>query len=263
MLRRLMMEEPPSRLAIWSRRLVLFALAVALLAIVLGRGGIVETVPGLVIMGGAVVTAGLGILLALAAFVVIWLNGNPGFGKALAACVLGGALIAYPVLVAVQGYRLPTLADISTDPQDPPRFEVVARLRGRGANPVQYEGAAAAEKQRAAYPDIEPLRFSSTPQEVYTAVLEVVTRRKWPVVEARAPQTGRRDGHIEAVARSLIMGFREDVAIRVRAVANGSVLDIRSASRYGRHDLGGNAQRIRGLVEAIEEELGSAQPTRR
>lgn len=261
MLRRLTVDEPPSRLAIWSRRLVLFALAVALLAIVLGRGGIVETVPGLVIMGGAAAVAALGVVLALAAFVAIWVNGNPGFGKALTACMLGVALIAYPALVVLQAYRLPAIADISTNTQDPPRFRVVARLRPAGANPVDYPGAATAEQQRQGYPDIVPLRFGSTPLEVYTAVLDVVTKRKWPVVDARAPQAGR-EGHIEAVARSLVMGFREDVVIRVRAVAGGAVLDIRSASRYGRHDLGGNARRIRSLVEAIEEELGSGQPAR-
>ncbi len=45
--------------------------------------------------------------------------------------------------------------DITTDPLDPPRFDVLARLRPRGT--VEYAGLYAAELQRQAYPDIEPL----------------------------------------------------------------------------------------------------------
>ena len=77
-------------------------------------------------------------------------------------------------------------------------------------------------------------------------------KRKWRVVVDRPPQPGRRDGQIEAVARTPIMGFRDDVAIRVRPEDDGARIDVRSASRYGRHDLGTNASRIRGLLEEID-----------
>ena len=49
------------------------------------------------------------------------------------------------------------------------------------------------------------------PQAAYDAALAVVNKRRWRVVDARAPQAGRREGHIEAVARTPIMGFRDDV----------------------------------------------------
>ena len=45
--------------------------------------------------------------------------------------------------------------DITTDALDPPRFDVLARLRPRGT--VEYAGLYAAEQQRKAYPDVEPL----------------------------------------------------------------------------------------------------------
>jgi uncharacterized protein (DUF1499 family) len=82
--------------------------------------------------------------------------------------------------------------------------------------------------------------------------MAVITRRKWRVVVDRPPQPGRRDGQIEAVARTPIMGFRDDVSIRIRPDDDGSRIDVRSASRYGRHDFGGNASRIRSLLEDIE-----------
>ena len=257
MVRRLVLEEPPSQLAIWARWFALFALIVAALAVVLVRGGFVEAIPGFIVLASALLIAAIGVVLALAAFVVIWMDGNPGLGRALAAFFVGAALLAYPAYLGVQSYRLPALTDVTTDTADPPRFEAVARLRPRDANPVAYPGAEAAQKQRAVYPDIAPLQLDATPQDSYDTALDVLTKRRWRVVDARAPQAGRRDGRIEAVARTTLMGFRDDVVVRVRASSGGSRVDVRSASRYGTRDFGSNAKRIRALLEEIEENTGN------
>ena len=59
---------------------------------------------------------------------------------------------------------------------------------------------------------------SATPQAAYDAALAVITKRTMArCVDARTPQAGRREGRIEAVARTAIMGFRDDVVVRVRA----------------------------------------------
>jgi len=257
MIRRLALEEPPSRLAIWSRRLALFALVVALIALIIVRGGFVEAIPGFVVLLGALAIAGAAILSALGAFVVIWRNGNPGLGRALGGALIGILLIAYPAFIGARGYALPKLSDVTTDTADPPRFEAIARVRPREANPIAYPGPGAAQMQRTAYPDIAPLQLAATPDEAYRGALEVVKTRKWAVIDERSPQGGRRDGRIEAVARTTIMGFRDDVVIRIRRSSDGAVIDIRSASRYGQRDFGSNARRIRSLVEDIEEEVGS------
>jgi hypothetical protein len=88
-------------------------------------------------------------------------------------------------------------------------------------------------------------------QRAYELTLELINRRKWRVVDARAPQPPRREGKIEAVARTPIMGFREDVAVRVLPDGDGSRVDIRSSSRYFESDLGSNAARITKLIEDI------------
>jgi uncharacterized protein (DUF1499 family) len=165
----------------------------------------------------------------------------------------------------VKAYHLPRIADITTDPIDPPRFETIGRLRSREANPVAYAGLYAAELQKAAYPDIGPLDTDVTAQQAYDAAMKVIAKRRWQVINARAPvaQQGRqaaRDGYIEAVARTPIMGFRDDVAIRVRATSEGARVDIRSASRYGQHDFGTNAARIRALVDDIDDNASPDKP---
>eukprot|EP01035_Chromulina_nebulosa_P004051 gene4051-5535_t len=140
----------------------------------------------------------------------------------------------------------------SPDPFDPPRFEALARLRtGDGANTAVYAGLYSAELQRAAYPDIEPVDLDVPVQRAYEVALGVITKRKWLIIDERAPQPPRRIGRIEAVARTPIMGFREDVTIRVSPDGDGSRIDIRSSSRYFEGDFGSNATRVARLIEDI------------
>jgi len=258
MARRRITEQPPSRLAIWSRRIALFSLAATFIAIIVVRSGALESVPALSTLGGALALAMLAILLAFGAAVSIWKDGVGGIGEAVTGLLIGLALIAYPLYVGVKAYKLPAIYDITTDPIDPPRFDAIARLRPRDANPVTYAGLYTAEQQRTAYSDIEPDMTSVSPQEAYDAAMKVITKRKWHVVDARPPQgTAPRDGLIEAIARTPILGFRDDVAVRVRATHEGARIDVRSASRYGRHDLGTNAARVRALIEDIDDVLAT------
>jgi uncharacterized protein (DUF1499 family) len=255
-LRRRVIDDPPSKLAIWSRWLALFAIAVAFLALILVRGGFIETVPGMIVFSGGIAVAVIGASLGVGALVVIWIYGSPGLGKAVFAVVAGALLSAYPLYLLVSSIGLPPLVDITTDTADVPRFETIARLRPRGANAAEHPGMLAVQQQRAAYPEIVPLDVTSSPEEVYNAALAVINKRRWRIVDARTPQAGRRDGRIEAVARTLIMGFRDDLVIRVRALRGGGArVDMRSASRYGTRDFGTNARRIRSLIAEIEEEL--------
>ena len=257
MARRRIADEPTSRLAIWARRCAFFALTATILSILIVRSGILEPIPALATFGGALVFAVLGIVLAFGAFIVVWKDGIDGIGLAFAAIGIGVALLGYPAYLGYAAYKLPRINDITTDPIDPPRFDVLARLRPRGT--VEYAGLYAAEQQRKAYPDIEPLSVDAAPKAAYDATMAVVQRRKWRVVVDRPPQPGRRDGLIEAVARTPIMGFREDVAIRIRPEDDGSRIDVRSASRYIQHDFGGNASRIRSLLEDVEARTESEE----
>lgn len=249
--RRRFPEQTTSRLAVWARRIAVFALVAALLSIVIERAGIFEIMPVLATFGAALVLAVFAILLALAAFVVIWRQGCGGIGHVATALLTSLALLAYPAWLGVKAWRLPMIADITTDPIDPPRYEAIARLRTRQANPVAYAGLYAAELQKSAYPDIEPLVVALPPRAAFEATRALIVKRRWQIINERAPD--RRDGLIEAVARTPIMGFRDDVVVRFRAVPDGTRIDARSSSRYGRHDFGTNAARLKSLIEDIDE----------
>ena len=260
MARRLYPDQPTSRLALWARRLALFSLAAALLSVAIVHSGLLEVRPALATFGAALLLAVVALLLAFAAFVVIWKDGLGGMGAALSGIGMAAALLAYPTYLVYHTWDLPWIYDITTDPIDPPRYDTLAKARSRDANPTIYAGLSAAERQMEAYPDIEPITTDLNARQSYEVALAVVTKRRWRVVEARSPDPSRREGRIEAVARTALMGFRDDVIVRVRTEAQGSRIDIRSSSRYGTFDFGANADRIRNLIDDILAAMALQRP---
>ena len=252
-------SEPVSSLASWARNLAVFSVVAVLVSIIIVRFGFLEMKPALATFFGALACAGLSILVSFAAFAAIWQNGSRGMSRILLALLIDTVVLAYPAYLAVQYRRLPPIHDITTDPIDPPRFEALAPLRtGDGTNPAVYAGLYSAEQQRLAYPDIETVELDVPAQRAFDITKRLVAKRKWLVIDEREPQPPRRLGRIEAVARTPIMGFREDVSIRVTPDGDGSRVDIRSASRYFESDLGSNAARVAKLIDEINTAADSA-----
>jgi uncharacterized protein (DUF1499 family) len=244
--------EPVSSLASWARNLAVFAVVAVVVSILIVRFGFLEPKPAVVTFFGGLAIASLSILFGLAGFASIWQNGSRGMARILLAFLIDGAILAYPAYLALQYRKLPAIHDITTDPIDPPRFDALARLRaGDGANTAVYAGLYSAERQRQFYPEIEPIELEITVDRAYAIALQLVNKRKWLVIDERAPQPPRRIGRIEAVARTPIMGFREDISIRVVPDGDDSRVDIRSASRYFDSDLGSNAARVTKFIDDL------------
>ena len=206
------LSEPVSSLATWARNLAVFAAIAVVVSILIVRFGFLEVKPALATFFGALALAGLSILIGFAAFAAIWQNGSRGMGRILVAFLINALVLAYPVYLAVQYRRLPPIHDVTTDPVNPPRFEALAALRtGDDTNTAAYAGLYSAEQQRRAYPDIEPVELEIPADRAFALTLKLVNKRKWLVIDERAPQPPRGIGRIEAVARTPIMGFREDV----------------------------------------------------
>jgi uncharacterized protein (DUF1499 family) len=245
-------SEPFSGLATWARNLAVFSVIAVVVSILIVRFGFLEMKPAIATFFGALGCAGLSILIGLAGFAAIWQNGTRGMARILLAFAIDAAVLAYPAYLALQYRKLPPIHDITTDPIDPPRFEALARLRASdGANTAVYAGLYSAEQQRRAYPDIEPIQVEIPAERAFALALALVNKRKWLVIDERPPQPPRRIGRIEAVARTPIMGFREDISIRVVPDGEDSRVDIRSASRYFESDLGSNASRVTKFIDDL------------
>lgn len=259
MKRTLYVEERTSRLAVWSLRLVLFSLPVVILAGALYRMDYLGFQPAIASLVVGLGVALVGGVLAVAACVSIWESGWRGLGKAVGALFITLILLAGPAAVLARGVMLPPLADISTDTDDPPRFRAMGFARPSAANSLLPPEPEAVALQRGAYPAIKPMDLDATPEEAFNALLALVRKHKWRILDAVPPRGGVRDGQIEAVATTPLIGFRSDVVIRVRATQKGARVDIRSASRYGGHDLGENAWRISGLMAELQAERRKKQ----
>src|SRR5712691_10053366 len=161
--------------------------------------------------------------------------------------VIGAAIAYVPWHYSQMRGVYPPIHDITTDWNNPPEFRAVLPLRqAEEANPVAYEGAKVSDQQRHAYPDIAPLMLDVPPADAFRRALATAEQLGWTIV-ATGPEAGR----IEASQRSRWFGFTDDVVIRIAAAGSGSRVDVRSVSRVGRNDFGVNAARVRTYLAAL------------
>lgn len=159
-------------------------------------------------------------LLALAALAVLWFGASTALRAA------------------------PYINDITTTPDDPPKFRKLAEMqKGRD---MSYP-ASFAEAQKKAYPDLAPLRMPVSPDQAFAEVGRAArSMPRWEIV-TEDPK-GR---VLEAIARTRLMRFKDDVVVEVRPDGSGSAVHMRSKSRLGKSDLGANAARIRRFFAVL------------
>ena len=259
--RNIQIHEP---VAPWAARFSLFALTLIVVTYVLHRVAIMSTPVALNLFGAGLILAALGFSLGLYAAASIWVRGRVGAWSTAWGLLVAGLLWLWPAAVAPNYLSLPNIYDVSTNTASPPPFSALARQRPPGANSAVYPGAASAAQQAKAYPDLRTLVIPRSAEEVYELTLDLIRGRRglgWKVVAEDAPQPkGGRAGLIEATDRTLIFGFTDDIVIRIAGNDNEARVDIRSSSRYGAHDFGGNASRIRRFVRDLSTRLDAAGP---
>ena len=242
--------------ATWSLRLALFGMLVAAIGILLARIRAVDPVTALVILGFAWAFALAAVLLALSAAVKIWQTGQGGTGMVAGALLLAAALLAPAAWFSVQSVRLPLLNDVSTDLAEPPDFMRSSRaMAARGGQIPGNVDASVREAQRRAYPNVQPVVIDLDIEEAWQLVLKAIAARGWRISDQSLPGGRIRIGHIDAVDRTLILGFPDDITLRLRPLPGQTRIDLRSVSRYGRHDFGTNAKRIAAFAAELQAQL--------
>ncbi|MDP2294581.1 MAG: DUF1499 domain-containing protein [Pseudolabrys sp.] len=227
--------------------LVLGAGSIAALAVsAIGyRLGWWQVVTALSISEWAVYVAALGLVVSAIGAVL----SRPGTRRRGFLLSVIGIAASLPVVAMAMQWEYaartnPPINDISTDIEDPPVFWDMP-------NPTVYPGRETAALQRAAYPDLAPLNLNVATDRAYALAKALTKDKGWEIV-ADEPKEGR----IEAVDRSLLYGFRDEIVIRIAASDGGARVDLRSRSRIGRIDRGVNATRIRGFLSALKESAG-------
>ncbi|HET9985332.1 MAG TPA: DUF1499 domain-containing protein [Longimicrobiales bacterium] len=231
---------------------VLSALAVVLAG--LGtRWGWWRFTTGFVVLRYGFYGAGLALLLGIVAVV----RTRPGSGRrgllvAVLALLGGGVVTGELVRWLARARSAPPIHDITTDMVDPPAFVAILPLRAQAANAAEYGGAAVAQRQQAAYPDVQPVILMEPPAKALADAAAVAREMGWETVAVDSA-----GGRLEATATTRWFGFKDDVVVRVRPVGTGSRVDVRSVSRVGRGDVGTNARRVREFMELLKRRAGA------
>ena len=255
-MRRHLPREPWSQAALWSRHVAFFAATVAMLATILGRFRVIDPSSALASLGAAVGLSLVALLLFGAACFIIWQTGRRGMSVAAAAALIAMITLAWPAYLAIEALRLPTLSDIVTDIDDPPYFSLsrTADAARDGFQPRALTPRARAA-QRAAYPDVEPIVVDLDADEALSLVLKTAKELGWRLIDQRPPGGRTGDAHADFIDQSLILGLDEDITVRLRPLAGQTRIDLRSATRHGRHDFGANARRIESFAEELQVQL--------
>ena len=226
----------------WSGYIALALLLAIPIAVLTVRSGAWE--PGL----GLYALACLGSTLLAIIFIILLMlprfaEARAATGKRLLLALPGTALL----LALTSGGDAPPIHDITTNTVDPPEFVTAAQQRGEGANSLDIKPDFIAE-QKKAYPELATIRTGLAASQAFDRAVTIAGELGWEIYHE-----DRDAGIIEAVDTTAIMGFKDDVVIRVVHGFSGTMVDLRSVSRVGLSDLGANAQRISAFTAAFAE----------
>jgi len=236
-----------------SARLLAIAAAAAALVMLLSTGpgtrlGLWPWQTGLSLLRWAAYT---GLAAGVAGVVLLLLHALPrwrplGFAVPVMVLLLSVASFGPPLYMLSQAKKAPPIHDITTDTEHPPQFVALLPERRKAPNGFEYGGREIAAQQAKAYPDIVPRTLAMQPADALQHSLDAARALGWRIVA-----TDGIEGRIEATATTTWFGFEDDVVIRVQPAGQGSRVDVRSASRVGRSDVGANAKRIREFLAKL------------
>ena len=157
-------------------------------------------------------------------------------------------MVVFLGMYQLKAISAPPNHQVSTDTADPPEFSAIKPLRGENSNSLELDAATIEAIQDVHYPWMEPLPMTGTPEEAFARTLRVLEDMNLQIV-ATHPERGL----IEAVDVTFWFGFKDDVAVRIMTSEQGSIVDVRSASRVGISDLGTNAKRAKEILRRLKQ----------
>jgi len=251
------LERRVSSAAPWARRLGAFSVVLFLTSALSHRFRLIETLPFLWLLGLCFLLAVLGLLMAALAFGQMWRRGVGGIGDATLGALLSLVALAPYGVSAYHYFTNPPLSDISTDPSNPPPLQFATAARLPSMNPVTTPTEEPVTLQQRAYAGLSGRLYEQPRENVVERVLALMHDRGWEIVSPARPTDAEssEDVVIEAVAYSYLLGFPSDVSVRIEDRGDATYVDMRSASRYGRHDLGENATRIERFLSDLDTSM--------
>ncbi|MHA7774040.1 DUF1499 domain-containing protein [Roseibium sp. M-1] len=253
-----------------SRKTGALALALAVVASLAMRFGLVGSDIFLLSLTAAALIAFLSLVLSLFGLHRIWTYGGPGVPAALTGAFLAVLALVPPGLIVSVLVTNGGSGDLSTNRLDPPelKLETVA-----GEEPfLTWLNTAVSEHVQPAVtvlagnkantagvglldPDIVPRRYRISTAQLHAAGAKALESLNWKVVDELPPDLLDAQTHLQAEGISRILGLKHDIVLRIRPDPVGALLDVRSRSRAPLPDLSDDADRIRIVLAEIDRVL--------
>lgn len=240
----------------WARGLSRFALVLFVTASVGHRYGMVETVAFFCILGLVGALAILTLALAAGGFAMLWQHGVRAGRASLSATFVAAAILTPYAFGAYNALRYPALTDISTDTVEPPVFRFAPQRRnGFGMNQIVPLGREAAAAQLHAYPEVTGRRFDASIERVLAAATAVIAAKGWQTYATPPQEIVTSEISLEMLAPTFVMRFPVDAVVRLTDEGESTFVDMRMNARYGGHDMGDGARRIRAFMADLDAEF--------
>jgi hypothetical protein len=266
-------KTPNLRIAPMRSQLLAARLALVLLVLgaVTALGAVAGVRLGLIAYRDALTVMVPATLLGVAALAaaLVWtfmaLKRNEGSGKRIGMAALAGALLFLYSPLTTAWARLTDLPihDVTTNPEDPPRFVALAKLRRPGDNPLGFDGERRihyrGEDATIAYLLHEYYRDLTKPvaklmpgnphpaSTLFWRSFEAAKQMGWHIVDY-----SEQEGRIEATGASFWFGRIFDIVMRIEPSGiMGARVAIRIQSRSDRIDNGASIAQLKevyGLV---------------
>lgn len=233
-----------SKTARWARRIGSLALPLTVLPVLLHRVRLIDSGTFHVIEQAAMGVAVLGALISILAFARLWHTGDRGWRKAISGFVVSMLCVAPFAYGLSLAMRYPPVTDVSTDLANPLPL-------ASGIAPVALGPDQAAELAKA-FPNVRTRRYPLDSVRTFALIEKQAINWGWEIRVRREPVTQFGSASIDAVVTS-VLGWHDEVALRVLGNQQETVVDMRSASLFrGGTDLGANGQRIEAFLTGLD-----------
>jgi hypothetical protein len=235
-----------SKWAIWARRFGSLALPLAVIPVFMHRERLITSTDFHIIEVIAMGVAALALFLALGAFARLWVTGDQGWGKATMGLFFSLLCLGPLALILALALRYPVVSDVTTDFVRPPGL----------VSPVETRPWTIEEQQaiEAAFPNARTRTYPIEAPQIYALAAQLVDAKGWESRARREPQTPLAEGQINAIATTLL-GWRDEIAIRITGSAQGSTVAMRSTSLHNIHDLGENGRTVEDFLAALDNQI--------
>jgi hypothetical protein len=238
-----------SKWAIWARRLGSLAVPLVVLPVGMHHLRLMDSPSFSIVALTAFAVASLAVLVSLIALVRLWFTGDQGWGRALAGLFLGLLCLAPFGWYFYLASSYPTVTDIATAP----RGELPLLFLPDTAKMPAPKLLDPAE-QAQIFPNATTRTYPLDPAQLFSLVDRLVTGNDWDVRLRREPALDGTPGRINARITTL-PGWVEEAVLRIRPVAGGSAVDMRSASIGAPLDFGSNGTRISSFMVTLDNEV--------